>query len=77
MSTVAPTKVNVYGPITRPIRADGQETPSFKSGKPVCPSGAQPRQSFTRVQKPDGTWTTVATGAWTCGPSRANTIVGM
>ncbi len=66
MSTVAITKVNVYKPV--PIRP--KETPSFESGKPVCPSGAQPTQSVTRVQKPDGTWTTVATGAWTCGPSR-------
>ena len=38
---------------------------SFVTGKPECSSGAA-FQSSTRVQKPDGTWTTVATGAWRC-----------
>jgi hypothetical protein len=28
------------------------------------------------VQKPDGTWTTVAIGGWTCG-TRVSTIIGM
>ena len=43
------------------------ERPSFESGRPVCPSGVQPVQSTTRVQLADGTWTTVATGAFRCG----------
>jgi len=43
---------------------------SFVAGKPVCPSGAA-TQSSTSVQNPDGTWTTVATGAWKCLVRRA------
>ena len=44
-----------------------QERPkvSFASGKPVCSSGAA-YQDTSRVQKPDGTWTTVSTGRWLC-----------
>ena len=38
---------------------------SFETGKPVCSSGAA-TQSSTRVQKLDGSWTTVSTGAWVC-----------
>jgi len=54
----------VFNP--RPI-----ERPTFESGKPVCPSGKQPTQGTTSVQNPDGTWKTVANGAWTCGmPTR-------
>ena len=41
--------------------------PTFETGKPVCPSGVRPNQGTSRVQNPDGTWTTVATGAWACG----------
>ena len=54
---------------TRPFRPTPQpiERPSFESGRPVCPSGVQPVQSTTRVQLADGTWTTVATGAFRCG----------
>ena len=43
------------------------EVPTFESGKPVCPSGRAPTQGTTRVQNPDGTWKTVAVGAWRCG----------
>ena len=43
------------------------ERPTFESGKPVCPSGVQPTQGTTRVQNPDGTWTTIASGSWMCG----------
>ena len=44
-----------------------QERPrvSFESGKPVCSSGAA-YQDTSRVQKLDGTWTTVSTGSWMC-----------
>jgi hypothetical protein len=43
------------------------EKVTFVSGKPVCPSGlVEPTQSTTRVQNPDGTWKTVAAGAWGC-----------
>jgi hypothetical protein len=73
MSSVATTKVNVY----RPDRFKDLERPSFESGKPVCPSGVQPRQSSTRVQKPDGTWTTVAIGGWTCGTREYRGPIGM
>ena len=55
-----PTRPGVFRPT--PI-----ERPSFDSGRPVCPSGVQPVQSTTRVQQPDGTWTTVPTGAFRCG----------
>ena len=68
MSAAAPSKVSVFRPLpfpTLPIRPI--ERPSFESGKPVCASGATPRQGTSSVQQPDGTWTSVATGAWTCG----------
>ena len=58
-----PVKMHVFRP--RPTI----ERPTFESGKPVCPSGKTPTQGTTRVQKPDGTWTTVASGAWRCGNS--------
>ena len=57
-----PTRPGVFRPTPQPI-----ERPSFESGRPVCPSGVQPVQSTTRVQLADGTWTTVATGAFRCG----------
>ena len=59
--SAAPTKVNVFNP-TGPKK----EGPSFQSSKPVCPIGREPRQRFERVQNPDGTWKTVATGEFTC-----------
>ena len=65
MSSAAPSKVSVFPLLPPPFRP---ETPSFESGKPVCASGATPSQGTSRVQQPDGTWTTVPTGAWTCGP---------
>ena len=40
---------------------------NFHKPRPVCPSGVQPVQSTTRVQLADGTWTTLATGAFRCG----------
>ncbi len=52
------------------------ELPTFGTGKPVCPSGVKPNQGTSRVQNPDGTWTTVATGAWTCGPVRPIGVMG-
>jgi hypothetical protein len=52
------------------------ERPTFESGKPVCPSGVQPTQGTTRVQNPDGTWKTVADGAWRCGTTRFGGFVG-
>ena len=55
-----PNRLSVFKP--SPI-----ERPTFESGKPVCPSGVQPTQGITSVQKPDGTWTIVASGAWRCG----------
>ena len=71
MSSAAPSKVSVFRPLPFPIRPPFRprpvETPSFESGKPVCASGATPSQGTSRVQQPDGTWTSVATGAWTCG----------
>ncbi len=57
----APTFTSIR-PFLRPT-----ERPTFESGKPVCPSGVQPTQGTTRVQNPDGTWKTVADGAWMCG----------
>ena len=63
MSAPAPTKISPFRPPYRPA-----ERPTFESGKPVCASGATPSQRTSRVQQPDGTWTSVATGAWTCGP---------
>ena len=57
--------VRPFGPIPSPTP---REVPTFESGKPVCPSGVKPSQSTSRVQNPDGTWTSVAAGAWTCGP---------
>ena len=62
MSAPAPTKISPFRPPYRPA-----ERPTFESGKPKCASGATPTQPSTRVQQPDGTWTSVATGAWTCG----------
>ena len=60
--SAAPTKVNVFNP-TGPKK----EGPSFQSSKPVCPKGSWPgRERYERVQNPDGTWETVATGKWTC-----------
>ena len=59
--SAAPTKVNVFNP-TGPKK----EGPSFQSSKPVCPAGQRPRERFERVQNPDGTWKSVATGEWTC-----------
>jgi hypothetical protein len=53
-------KVNVFNPT-----GTKKEGPSFQSSKPVCPIGREPRQRFERVQNPDGTWKTVATGEWT------------
>ena len=59
MSAPAPKfKISPYRPAERP---------TFESGKPVCASGATPRQGTSSVQQPDGKWTDVATGAWTCG----------
>ena len=49
------------------IEAPKFDIVTFKSGKPVCPSGREPTQGTTRVQNPDGTWKTVAVGAWRCG----------
>ena len=43
------------------------ERPTFESGKPKCASGATPTQDTVSVQQPDGTWTRVAAGSWTCG----------
>jgi hypothetical protein len=68
MSAAAPSKVSVFPRPLFPIRPI-IERPSFESGKPVCASGATPRQGTSRVQQPDGTWTSVVTGAWTCGSS--------
>ena len=62
MSATAPTKLSVFRPPFRPI-----ERPTFESGKPVCASGVQAKQGTSRVQQPDGKWTSVATGAWACG----------
>ena len=59
--SAAPTKVNVFN-----LTGTTKEGPSFKSSKPSCPLGQAPRQSFDRVQNPDGTWKSVATGEWTC-----------
>jgi hypothetical protein len=59
--SAAPTKVNVFNP-TGPKK----EGPSFQSSKPVCPFGQAPRQRYERVQNPEDTWETVATGEWTC-----------
>ena len=55
----------------RPFSLDERPKVSFVTGKPECSSGAA-TQSSTSVQNPDGTWTTVATGAWKCPYSRAN-----
>ena len=52
---------------TPPFNLGRIEIPTFESGKPVCPSGVQPTQGTTRVQNPDGTWTTIASGSWMCG----------
>ena len=60
-----PNMVRAPGYPRPPIRPF--ERPTFESGKPKCASGATPTQPSTRVQQPDGTWTSVATGAWTCG----------
>ena len=59
--SAAPTKVNVFNPT-----GTKKEGPSFQSSKPSCPAGQAPRQRFDRVQNPDGTWKSVATGEWTC-----------
>ena len=53
--------VNVFN-----LTGTKKEGPSFQSSKPSCPLGQAPRQSFDRVQNPDGTWKFVATGEWTC-----------
>ena len=54
-------------PVFNRIELPRIERPTFESGKPVCPSGRAPTQGTTRVQNPDGTWKTVADGAWRCG----------
>ena len=59
--SAAPTKVNVFN-----LTGTKKEGPSFQSSKPSCPLRQAPRQSFDRVQNPDGTWKFVATGEWTC-----------
>jgi hypothetical protein len=64
-STQLPSIIKSRSTVFRPI-----EVPTFESGKPVCPSGVQPTQSSIRVQNPDGTWKTVAVGAWMCGTPR-------
>jgi hypothetical protein len=76
MSSSAPAKVNVFRPSPGLLRPSARpfERPSFESGKPVCPSGVPATQGSSRVQRPDGTWTTVATGAWNCGEPR---IIGV
>jgi hypothetical protein len=69
MSAPASSKVGVFRPLPFPIVPPFRpvERPTFESGKPVCASGATPRQDTSMVQQPDGKWTSVATGAWTCG----------
>ena len=59
--SAAPTKVNVFNPT-----GTKKEGPSFQSSKPSCPFGLTPVLRFGRVQNPDGTWKSVATGEWTC-----------
>ena len=61
----------------RPAR-DNWRTPSFGSGAPVCSvNGMTAVQRDTRVQLPNGTWTTVKVGGFRCsrscgnGPTRA------
>ena len=65
------------GPYKLPHHLPVVERPkvSFVTGKPECSSGPA-FQSSTRVQNPDGTWTTVATGAWRCPYPRANKKLG-
>ncbi len=59
--------MNTSNRTVRPFRPTPRELPTFESGKPVCPSGVKPTQGTSRVQNPDGTWTSVATGDWRCG----------
>ena len=59
--SAAPTKVNVFNPI-----GPNKEGLSFSKPVPVCPFGQTPTQRFDRVQNPDGTWKSVATGEFEC-----------
>ena len=61
-------KMRPFAALPRP-NPNPTALPTFETGKPVCPSGVKPTQSTSRVQNADGTWTTVATGAWRCGAS--------